>query len=555
MVVTMAPRIHVLDVSFDDRIDAKWAGARWHPDLKSWVYRGDEVPQALQRFLPAPHSPAAWAADDRSGGWTPTPRNPSTTLHPHQEDGVVAVRNAHRAGLPGFLLADDVGLGKTHTTIAAVDALGSGLNVLVLSPLSVVAHWRRSIDATGNGTNRWCVTNFDRVKALLEAPPSATSAKRARTKNKRHASAGKSRVAWDVVVCDEAHLLRNPSSQRSAAVRQLMSTTPTGRRRKPAFALWLSATAGQNPLELAYLAPLLAARTGSAVADLAEFEQWCREQGISVKRGSFGSWVWERNDEDLTAMRELLFAGRPPAGLRRRPTDLAGWPEQQRVAHPVDLDGADRQLYEAAWEAFQAVRVAAEQDPRKARSKGESNPLVALLRFRQKASLLRVEATADLVADMLANDRQVAVSLQFLETAVAIGEALQKRKILSTRITGQEPAAQREENRIAFQQGAVPVVVFTVAEGISLHAGEAASAASGTDRVLVVHDPRWSAIATAQVEGRVHRDGRNALAYHCFAADTVEERVVSTTLSRLLDMKTMVGDDLSGLELLLAALD
>ena len=34
------------------------------------------------------------------------------------------------------------------------------------------------------------------------------------------------------------------------------------------MAIWLSATAGQNPLELSYLAPLLAGVTESRAADL-----------------------------------------------------------------------------------------------------------------------------------------------------------------------------------------------------------------------------------------------------------------------------------------------
>jgi SNF2 family DNA or RNA helicase len=540
----------VLDVSFDDRTDAKWAGARWDPARRRWVYRGPTLPPALARFLPPPHSPAAFDADEESGGWVPRPRTPATVLHPHQLAGVKAVKAARRAKFPGFLLADDVGLGKTHTTVSAVDALGKGLKVLVLCPLSVVAHWRRVIDATGNGTNRWCVTNYDKAKALLEAPASAATAKRTRTKNKRHATAGRSRVAWDVVVCDEAHLLRNPVSQRSASVRQLISTAPSGKRSTPAFTLWLSATAGQNPLELSYLAPLLSARTGAAVTDLSAFDDWCAQQGIAVRRGAYGAWAWERNEADLALMHDLLFVGTPAPGLRRRPTDLAGWPEQQRLAHAVELDAGARNLYETAWAEFCAVRDAAANTPAKKRRSSEENPLVALLRFRQKASLLRVDLSAELIADLVDNNRQVAVSVQFLATADALAQALAARRIDSVRIAGEDPAAAREEHRLRFQRGEVPVVIFTVTEGISLHAGEVAAEASNTPRVLVVHDARWSAIATAQVEGRVHRDGQNALAYHCFASDTVEEKVVATTLSRLADMKTMVGDDLTGLDLL-----
>jgi hypothetical protein len=552
VVATHKPRRFLLDVPFAERSLASAAGARWDPRTKAWTFTGSALPTGLVRFATRAHSWERWIEDDLNHSWSPSTHTPAIALHSHQRSAAAHIGEAYRARRPGFLLADDVGLGKTYSAIAALDALPGNLNILVVSPLSVVAHWRRSIDAASSGRHRWCTINYDRLKSLLTTPESASAAKRTRTKNRRTASAGRSRVAWDVVVLDEAHLLRNPSSQRSAAVRQLVATDPDGKRSRPAFTLWLSATAGQNPLELSYLAPLLAALTGSKASELAEFETWCQEQGIGVKRGAFGAWSWVRNDADLDRMRTLLFDGSPLPGLRRRPTDLAGWPEQQRVAWPVELDASSRALYEEAWEEFCAIRARATESRRAGNKRlpAAENPLTALLRFRQKASLLRVEATVELILDLLANDRQVAVSVEFLETAEAIIAALTTRQIEARRISGAEPAGEREANRLEFQQGRVPVIVFTVTEGISLHAGESATTATSTERVTVVHDPRWSAIATAQIEGRCHRDGQNALAYHCLAAETIEAKVVATTLQRLTDMKTMIGDEITGLDLL-----
>lgn len=541
-------RTFLLDVPFDDRLTAKWAGARWDPKVKKWTWRGSALPADLAAFAAPAYSWERWCEEEANGGWQPEPTTSAITLHEHQRQAARHIAAARKAKLPGFLLADDVGLGKTYSAIAGVDALGRGLRILVVAPLSVLPHWRRSIADASHGENRYCVINYDRLKHLLDAPASAATAKRTRTRNKRTAAAGKSKVAWDVVVFDEAHLLRNPTAQRTGAARQLVTTGPSGKRRTPAFTLWLSATAGQNPLELNYLAPLLAAVTGSSVTDLAAFESWCTSQGIGVTRGRFGAWQWVRNDADLARMRELLFESSPVTGVRRRPQDLAGWPEQQRIPYPVELDPAQRRDYERAWTEFLAIHDAARSS--RARTKGEDNPLTALLRLRQKASLLRVEPTADLVADCVANDRQVAVSVAFLDTARALADALSRRGISSTSITGEMSPGEREQARVAFQTGEHPVVIFTVTEGISLHAGEAASAATDTERILVVHDPRWSAIATAQIEGRCHRDGRNAVAYHCYGDDTAEGAVVDVTLQRLRDMKTMVGDDVDALELM-----
>jgi hypothetical protein len=549
-VTTPGGQVWFLDVAFGSRKDAMWAGARWDPTQRRWTWHGDHLPAGLVPYAPAAYSWQSWCQDDANGGWQPAPAPSTVQLHPHQQSAADMIAAAYQARRPGFLLADDVGLGKTYSTIAAVQRLGTGLRVLVVCPLSVVSHWRRSITAMGAGDQRWCVINYDRLKTLLSEPASAQRAVRTRTKNQRRARDGRSLVDWDVVIADEAHLQRNPLSQRS----QAMATVRTG-----AFTVWASATAGQNPLELSYLAPLLADLTGSQVSALADYEAWCISQGISVRRGPYGSWTWERNDADLAAVRTLLFDGPTPGGLRRRPTDLAGWPDMERIAWPADLDPAQRRLYDTAWDDVRNALNPTPTPPGTSRRTGpakpDANALVALLRYRQKVSLLRVDTTADLVADLVANGRQVAVSCEFLDTVAALEAALAKRRLTTARITGAETAGDRERQRVMFQRGDVPVVAFTVCEGISLHAGEHASGASTIERATVIHDPRWSAISTAQIEGRAHRDGQRAVVYHCYAADTADERVTRVVLQRLTDLKTLVGDDTETLELLRDALE
>ena len=51
-------------------------------------------------------------------------------------------------------------------------------------------------------------------------------------------------------------------------------------------------------------------------------------------------------------MADLLYRGRNAIGLRRRPEEIAGWPEVQRELAPVALDAAERKLYDATWREF-----------------------------------------------------------------------------------------------------------------------------------------------------------------------------------------------------------
>jgi len=538
-VSTPQGRVHFLSVPYEERELAKWGGAKWDAVLRRWCYTGGSLPDNLRRYGSVEHSPERWLEDDYNGT---VPRGVGlsgggVSLRPHQQKAADLISGALRGRRVGFLLADDVGLGKTYSAIRGVSGGGEGLNILVLCPLSVVPHWRRSVSMHGGGGHRWCVTNYDRAKSLLEVPEEASSAVRKRTRNKRIAAKGRSLVAWDVVVCDEAHRLKNPSSQRSAAVRSIVKGHG-----EDAFVVWMSATAGQTPLELAYLAPLLAARTGSKVRDMADFEAWCREYGLRIKRGSFGQWNWERNEDDLGKMRELLF-GDERSGLRRRPQDLSGWPEVVRSLIPVELDYRQRGLYDRAWEEFCKELALAKN------SGNPTNPLVAALRFRQKSSLLRADHTVSYARDLLEDGLQVAISTQFLDSARAIAAEIDGAVVIS----GESSGGDREAMRLAFQRGESRVAVFTVTEGISLHAGEQAVGATDAERALLVHDLRWSALDMAQIEGRCHRDGEKAVAYYLYGEDTVEENVASAVIRKLSDMGSMLGDDTVGLDALLSA--
>lgn len=530
-------RIWLLEVSYELRQHAQYAGARWDPALKRWYYKGVKLPDNLNQYSSQHFSWERWLEDELNTSDSTEPTPAGVTLRPHQQEAADAIESAYKAKTPGFLLADDVGLGKTYATLSGINQCGEGLKVLILCPLSVVAHWRRSIAAMGANNNRWCVLNYDRVKSLMVAPGAPDDRKqRTRTKNKAHATKGSPLVEWDVVVLDESHKLKNPVAQRTSATRRV-SSAGSG-----AFCVYLSATAGQNPLELSYLAQLLAKATGSRIADLNDFEGWCKDQGFQVKKGGYGQWSWERNDRDLDVMRELLFESDRAFAMRRRPQDISGWPELQRVMFPQELDPQEYAAYLKAWEEF---REALALDPR---GKDSPSALVAALRLRQKASLLRCKQTALLAADLVEQGIQVAISTQFLETGSRITDELEKARVRVSNINGGQSAAIREEQRIEFQQGKRSVVVFTVTEGISLHASESAVSASDNKRVLLLHDMRWSALDVAQIEGRCHRDGENAAAWYLYAPETVEEKVASAVLHRLEDMGSMLGDDTTGLE-------
>jgi hypothetical protein len=377
----------------------------------------------------------------------------------------------------------------------------------------------------GDGGRDVLIVNYERLGRLFELSAEA----RRKVRSKKGLARAGAAPEFDVVLWDESHRCKNPAAARSKLAAKLNA--------RAGFVLWLSATAGQNPLELSYLAPLLASATGSRAADLKDFEQWCVAQGLGVTRGAYGRWDWRGDPRDCEKVRAMLFEGTPALGVRRRPEDVAGWPEINRILTPIALDPEARALYEHAWTAFRRELELAPRgrDPRSA--------LAATLRLRQKSSLIRVPGTAELVLELLENGHQVAVSVAFVETLARLREELARAGVSCATIQGAQPAAEKEAERLRFQRGEARVVLFTVEEGISLHQGEHNDA----PRSAVIHDVRWSGIQMAQIEGRCHRDGRFAQVYWTYAEGTLEEQIAAIVCRRLAGMKSMVGDDVETL--------
>jgi len=522
-------RLYILDVPFSDRGVASANGARWHSGLRATIYIGPTLPHGLTPYASHPYSWERWQEDNLNTETGPVPEAEHTLIpREHQIEAAKTVLAAAKAGARGFLLADDVGLGKTLSALTSVIELShirEIKNVLIVSPLSVVPHWRRSIADIGITEHdiSACVINYDRLKKLLDVPESARTAKRTRTKNRRIAKDGSSIIDWDMIILDESHKLKN-SSQRSSIVSRIAKY---GSPKDDApFILYMSATAGQNPLEMRYLAPLLAQITKSSGSALKDFGPWLAAQGFHVTHEErYDQWLWtedpEGRDEDVEKIRNLLFARRTPVALRRIPQDIAGWPEVLRILQPVQLSPEQGRMYEQAWTAFRREMhlIARGGDPR--------GGMVARLRFRQKASMIRTDGTIEHVIDLLDNGHQVAVSFQFLESLDTVKEGLEKAGVPVAVMDGRDPS-NRERNRLIFQTGKAKVCLFSPVEGFSLHAGEVlvgGLVGSDTPRSLVIHDPRYSGIETIQLEGRCVLSGQRVLTGR--GAIPIEE--VSTT--------------------------
>ncbi len=444
---------------------------------------------------------------------------------PHQREARDAILAARQAGRPGFLLGDLTGLGKTLSVWAALAAMPER-DILIVCPKGGMPQWRRTMEHSGLAAKRVTLINYERTKSLLAAPPVSTR-RSVRAKNNELARLGRPRRTWPIVVFDESHRLRNPYAQQSLTCRRLADAA--------AFAIYMSATAGQSPHELSYLGRLFGEAADCPTETLADFRLLMKGLGIGRAKGRWKNWSWEPNERDRRLMADLLYKGPRAIGMRRRPSDIAGWPEVQRELAATTLAPSERRLYEATWREFRREFGLLGGSTRRPAG------WAADLRFRQKASLLRVAGTADFAEDLLVSGQQVAISVAYLETGAMLADKLRGRGWTVGEINGTAGLDANEAARLAFQTGVSDAIVFTVTESISLHSNEMPG--GGKPRSLIVHDMRHSAIQLQQVEGRCHRDGERAIIYYAYAEETVEERIAATVVSRMAAMDGMAGDD------------
>ena len=140
------------------------------------------------------------------------PASETLQLAPFQEDGfrrALSIVGQHH----GVVYADGVGTGKTEIGLAFVEeyAVRRGQHVLVVVPAQLVEHWEARLHQTRLPAQVISYHQFANDEQLLRSV--AGSGQRVISNDKD---------AYRLVVCDEAHALRNPDTTWYAAMSRLL---------------------------------------------------------------------------------------------------------------------------------------------------------------------------------------------------------------------------------------------------------------------------------------------------------------------------------------------
>jgi superfamily II DNA or RNA helicase len=363
------------------------------------------------------------------------------------------------------LLGDEMGLGKTVQAIAAMAHLRAidRTHFLVVCPASVLVNWTREVsarsrlrvhrlhgDGRDTGAAAWArhggvgVTTFDALRALPPPPDLPAPA---------------------MLVVDEAHYVKNPGAQRSAAVAAWA--------RSAERVLFLTGTPLEN-------------RVGEFTALVSHL------QPALVPAAAPGPHAFRR--------------AVAPAYLRRNTEDVLGeLPPLVRVEEWVELRGADADTYRDAVAAgsFMAMRRAAYTPGHRGGS-------------------AKLDRLCEIVEEAAANRRRVVVFSNFRDVLRVAAEALAPVCPVVGPISGAVRAADRQAlvDEFAGLPGGAALVSQIQAGGVGLNM-QAAS-------VVVLCEPQLKPTIEDQAVARAHRMGqvRSVQVHRLLAADSVDERLL-----------------------------
>jgi len=436
------------------------------------------------------------------------------TLHPHQSQGVnYIVSQFLTKKLKAFLLSDGTGLGKTFTASCALmriqQLMGDpNAKILVVCPLSVIPHWIKSFKELDPTFDRFEVINYNRLKKLFTI-----------TTSPEGDTAVYNREEFKYIIFDESHMLKNYSSVSYKLSLPIIEGA--------AFTLFLSATPAQSPLEVAYLQPILG---------FTNYFSWLKRTGFAVgKHPTRQHITWNPNPLDIDHIYNQIFP--KGMGLQRKPSDIAGWPEQQIEQMPLQLTSAEMKIYDAAFKDYLKARAKAGGKP----LNEDTEQMVKASVLRYKISQIKVPHTVTFVKDLLQQGNcKVAIFCEFLKTIETIKESLDPGTALV--LTGETSPEDRERIMHEFRYGPAQVIIFNIHQSINLEQ----PSKDHPKRYQVNHDIPWSGIKAIQANGRCHRNGMHCIIYNVYGMGTIDERIVARMSDRCRYIAKLAGDVTGG---------
>ena len=494
-----APRLEELEDSLsDDERQFEWQG-------------GDKVRELAQRLR---HCQGIQAVEPPSGL--------QATLRDYQKTGFNWLCFLYQYQFGG-ILADDMGLGKTLQVLAFLLYLKQTQQVdkpaLVIVPTSLLGNWHKEAThfTPDLKVGKWYgLARHDLDTFYQQYDMIVTTYGTVMRDGKLFQA-----FTFESIILDEAQAIKNPSSKIGKVVRGL----------KAHHKLCLTGTPMENHL--------------GELWSLFDFLMPGFLKTLKLFKQQFRTPI--EKHKDMTRQKELNKRIQPFLLRRTKAYVASELPEKTQIIRYCELEGKQRQLYEA-------VRLSMEHKVRqliqqKGVKRSQIEILDALLKLRQACCdprLLSIEEAQnitqssklnllmDLLPDLIEDGRKILLFSQFTSMLALIEDELTKANIPYVTLTGQ--TQNRDQVIEKFQNGNIPLFL------ISLKAGGFGLNLTAADTVIH-YDPWWNPAVENQATDRTHRIGQDqkVFVYKLVASDTVEEKILS-----LQDKKQQIADNTYG---------
>ncbi len=422
-------------------------------------------------------------------------------LYPHQVEGLAFLLGRRRS-----ILADDMGLGKTRQSVLAMTHAEPDGPWLVICPASVKHNWEREIhivlpeapvhivgpapppDPAYSG---WVVINYDLLKRNI--PHLLTH-------------------RWRGLVFDEAHYLKNHTSQRSRLSRRLVSETEGD----PVVHALTGTPLTNRPRDLFPLLQLVDHSLGRSFFGFAK--RYC-----AAEKNDYGYWVTAGAShlEELAVQLHGIM-------LRRRKEEVLHLPPKVRSWIDVDIPEKAREALNDAVRSFLGdARTEPARDQR-----GRRTGIGQLSSARRKLAAVKGTHTQEYDQGAVDQGEKVLVFSAFNNPLTRFtrhfGEA-------AVTITGETPVEDRQGLVDRFQND----------DDVRVYIGQIHAGGTGVNltaaRQVVFNDLDWVPSNHWQAEDRAYRIGQTGTVSvtYMVAGGTIEE-FVRTVLQR----KSRIVDDL-----------
>lgn len=402
-------------------------------------------------------------------------------LYNFQKSGVTFLLNNK-----GALLADEMGTGKTVTTVVALRVLfqkGLVKKALVACPKTAMSVWTEHLYDWADPLEVTMVSGTAERRELDWRYPAhvyliSYDTLRSDISGGAEISTEEYREKFDLVVLDEAHHIRNPGSGRARAVKLF----------SPNYRWALTGTPIQNSLD-----DLV------AIFDFVK-PNYLRSEGLTGSRAKKLIEPYFRRIEKKDAFKDL--------------------PPKIRAERWLDLD--DDQLAE-----YKSAENREFENIRKMEKVTQFHIFSMIQRLKQicnfaqnKESSPKLELVVDLVEDISESGKKVLIFSQYKEQGI---EKLEKplEKFGFVKITGESSNTHRQQAISQFQEDPDKHVYLATVkaggEGITL-----------TKASYVIHfDHWWNPAVMWQAEDRAHRKGQQETVniYSLWMRGTIDERI------------------------------